>query len=214
MATTKTIVIIGSTGSMGSTLARKLANEAQYRLLLMANNQAELDLISALEKSAPKAEVLATSCAKEGSWEADIIVIDADHDAEKAIAERIREVATGKVVMSIGPTSSKGTRPISHSSAAEQLQRSLRHTKVVRIFSTGIAFELPSLIREGGNDVFIAGNNGEAVETALAVMKSAGFNPVIVGDLSVSRNMEQMAAFAKPFSQKNHQRRAGHELHA
>ena len=41
-------------------------------------------------------------------------------------------------------------------------------------------------------DSFIAGNNGAAVDTVVELVRSAGFNPIPVGDLSASRMLEKM----------------------
>ena len=41
-------------------------------------------------------------------------------------------------------------------------------------------------------DSFIAGNNGSAVDTVVELVRSAGFNPIPVGDLSASRMLERM----------------------
>src|SRR4051812_12633162 len=100
MATKKTIAILGATGNMGSAIARALSKNSRYRLLLMSRDEKKLvDLKLELEKSGTEAYAL--SCVTEASWEADIIILATPYEAEKEIAQKIREVAVGKIVISI-----------------------------------------------------------------------------------------------------------------
>jgi predicted dinucleotide-binding enzyme len=99
MASIKTIAIVGATGSMGSAIANALSKNKKYRLLLMSTDETKLvGLKLKLQKAG--AEVYALSCAKEASWEADIIFVATPYGAEKDVAEKIRDVVTGKVVIS------------------------------------------------------------------------------------------------------------------
>lgn len=195
MATIKTIAIVGATGNMGSAIARALSTSSNYRLLLMSNDQDKLlDLRLALEKSG--SEVYALSCAKEASWEADIIIVATPYEAEKEVAEKIREVGTGKIVISISnPLNSAYSDLVTtpDTSAAEELQKLLPNSKVVKAFNTTFAADFVTPVIDGKTaDAFIAGNNSDAVETVSALVKTAGFNPIVAGDLTVSRTLERM----------------------
>jgi len=195
MASSKTIAIIGATGNVGSAIAKCLSTTSN-RLLLMADDEAQLvTLISDIRRTSPAAEIETATSAKEASWEADIIVV-ASPNAGNEIAERIREVAIGKIVISV-------SQPIngylnisatpSNISAAEELQQLLPHSKVVKTFNTAFAFDrfTPKSICNFA-DSFIAGNNGAAVDTVVELVRSAGFNPIPVGDLTASRMLERM----------------------
>jgi 8-hydroxy-5-deazaflavin:NADPH oxidoreductase len=195
MANIKTIAIVGATGNMGSAIAKSLASKGNYRLLLMANDQDKLvELKQQLEKSG--AEAFAMSCAREASWEADIIIIATPYEAEKEVAKKIREVATGKIVISISnPLNSayNGLVTSPDTSAAEELQKLLPNSKVVKTFNTTFAANFMTPIIDGKTaDAFVAGNNGDAVATVSEVVKTAGFNPIVAGDLTVSRTLERM----------------------
>ena len=205
MTPIKTIAIVGATGQMGSAIARSLARSDTYRLLLMARQPGKLaNLKSELEQNAPGTEVLSLSCAKEASWEADMIIVATSYEDEREVADKIREVATGKIVISIsnplnGSYSDLLTSP--DSSAAEELQKLLPHSKVVKTFNTTFAAEfITPFIDVKAAQAFIAGNNGDAVETVAEVVKTAGFNPVIAGDLTVSRTLEQMQLLLLQFA--------------
>src|SRR6185436_2560737 len=142
MARNKTIAIIGATGNVGSAIAKCLS-VTNNRLLLMANEADHLaQLISEIKLTSSSAEIESASCAKEASWEADIIIVATSSQEGKEIAERIREVAIGKIVISV-------SQPIngylniaaspSNISASEELQALLPHSKVVKTFNTAFA---------------------------------------------------------------------------
>ena len=195
MATIKTIAIVGATGNMGTAIAKSLSKNRDYRLLLMANDQDKLvDLKLALEKSG--AEAYALSCAKEASWEADIIIVATPYEAERDVAEKIRAVANGKIVISISNPLNKAYNDLVTSpdtSAAEELQKMLPNSKVVKTFNTTFAANFITPVIDGKTaDAFIAGNNGDAVNTVSELVKSVGFNPIVTGDLTVSRTLERM----------------------
>lgn len=129
MSTKKTIAIIGATEKTGAAIASSLATGTN-RLLLMAGDAEKLDALKAkLEAAGVSAEVDTITCSKEACWEADIIIIATPHEEAKEIADKIKEVATGKIVISI--SSQKNN-------AAEELQTLLPHSKVIN--SLGTAF--------------------------------------------------------------------------
>ncbi len=196
MATLKTIAIVGAAGNMGSAIARSLA-KGNYRLILMANDQTKLESLKAeLEQPGLKSEIITIGCAKEASWEADIIILATPYGAEKEVAEKIREVANGKIVISISnPLNGNydGLVTASDTSAAEELQKLLPNSSVVKAFNTTFAADFSSPVIGGKTvDAMIAGNNNEALETVAELVKTIGFNPVIAGDLPVSGTLERM----------------------
>ena len=192
----KTIAIIGATGSMGSAIAKSLA-KGNYRLLLFSNDTDKLEaLVEEIRKTNLTADIDFIDCAFHASWEADIIIPAVPFRAEKEIAEKIREVATGKIVISIANPlnqSVDGLITASDTSAAEELQRLLPHSKVVKAFNTTFAADFSQLLIDGKQaDAFIAGNDEEAVDTVKEMVRIAGFNPIAAGKLSVSRILENM----------------------
>ena len=101
MQTKQTIAIIGATGNMGSAISKSLA-KGNYRLLLKANDQEKLQaLVQEIHGSNSSADVEGIECPKDASWEADIIIAAVPYEAEKEVAEKIREVANQKIVISI-----------------------------------------------------------------------------------------------------------------
>jgi 8-hydroxy-5-deazaflavin:NADPH oxidoreductase len=196
MQTKQTIAIIGATGNMGSAIARSIA-KGPYRLLLKGNKQDELDtLVKDIQSRNPNAEVEAAVCPTEASWEADIIMLAVPFEAEKEIAPKIREVASQKIVISIAnplnPTYN-GLVTAPGTSAAEELQKHLPHSKVIKAFNTTFAADFTTPVIDNIQaDAFIAGNDEDALQTVSELVATAGFNPIVAGDLSVSRTLENM----------------------
>jgi NADPH-dependent F420 reductase len=198
MATKKTIAIIGATGNMGSAIAKNLA-KGNYRLLLFANHHEKVQqLINEIKTTYPSADVDSMGCPFDASWEADIIIPAVKYKIEKEVAEKIKPVATQKIVISISNPLNEnysGLVTPADSSAAEQLQNYLPDSKVVKAFNTVFAGDFVQPVIDGKQtDVFIAGNDEDSLRTVSELVAAAGFNPVIAGELSTSRTLENMTA--------------------
>jgi NADPH-dependent F420 reductase len=198
MQTKKTIAIIGATGKMGLALAKSLA-KGYNRLLLMGRDTGKLNAIAEEIKTAnTNVDVDVTGCPKEASWEADVIIAAVPYSAGKEIAEKIKPFATGKVIITIASPLNEnytGIATATGTSAAEELQKLLPNSKVVRAFNSTFAagFAHPEI--DGTTaDCFIAGNDEEALQTVSDLVKVVGFNPIIAGDLSAGRKLESMQA--------------------
>ena len=196
MNTKQTIAVIGASGNMGSAISKSLS-KGNYRLLLFSNEKEKTEaLINEIKNSHAAADLEALECPTDASWEADVIILAVPFQAEKELAEKIREVANQKIVISIdnplneayeGLVTSPGT------SAAEELQKLLPNAKVVKAFNTTFAADFITPVIDGKQvDSFIAGNDEEALQTIFELVTTAGFNPIVAGDLSVSRTLEAM----------------------
>jgi len=196
MQTKQTIAIIGATGNMGSAISKSLS-KGNYRLLLRANNREKLEgLVNEIKTVNASADIEGISCPVDASWEADIIIAAVPYEAEKEVAEKIREVANQKIVISIAnPLNDKYNGLVTEpgTSAAEELQKLLRNSKVVKAFNTTFAANFSTPVIDGKKaDAFIAGNDEEAIQTVSELISTAGFNPIHAGDLSVSGTLERM----------------------
>ncbi len=196
MQTKQTIAIIGANGNMGSAISKSIA-KGPYRLLLKGSNQEALDeLVTEITIQHPDAEVEAILCSTEASWEADIIILAVPFGAEKEVAARIKDVANQKMVISISNPLNEtydGLLTAPDTSAAEELQRLLPNSKVIKAFNTTFAADFSTpVIDHKQADAFIAGNDEEALQTVAELVTIAGFNPIVAGGLSVSRTLENM----------------------
>jgi 8-hydroxy-5-deazaflavin:NADPH oxidoreductase len=207
MSAKKTIAIIGATGNMGSAIAKALA-KGNYRLLLIGSISEKLE---ALETDIlilqPKADIEAMNCAFNGCWEADIIIPAVPYKIEKKIAAKIKDVATGKIVISISnPLNETYTALVTDTgkSAGEELQDALPYSKVVKAFNTIYAEDFAEPVIDNQTiDSLIAGNDEEALQTVAQLVAQAGFNPIVAGGLSVSSSMENMQLMLIQLSMKN-----------
>jgi len=205
---TNTIAIIGATGSMGSAIAKSLS-KGNNRLLLCANDAAKVQaLLQEIKKTNPSVDIEGVDCTRNASWEADIIILAVPYDAEKELAEKIKEVATQKIVISIANPLNEtynGLVTAPDTSAAEELQKLLPHSKVIKAFNTTFAGDFAQPVIDGKQiDSFIAGNDESALQTVAELVKTVGFNPIIAGDLSVSRTLENMTLLLIQLNSKYH----------
>ena len=181
---------------MGSAISKSLS-KGNNRLLLFDNEKEKVEtVVTEIKSSNAAADVEAMECATNASWEADVIILAVPYQAEKEITRKITEVANQKIVISItNPLneSFNGLVTAPNTSAAEELQKLLPNSKVVKAFNTTFAADFATPIIEGKQvDAFVAGNDEEAVTTVSELVKTAGFNPIVAGDLSVSRTLENM----------------------
>ncbi|MEO8765350.1 MAG: NAD(P)-binding domain-containing protein, partial [Ginsengibacter sp.] len=142
MSASKTIAIIGATGKMGSAIAKSLSVSSN-RILLFGKDSLKLtSLRHEIKAINPKADIEIIGCPTDACWEADIIIPAVQFSAEREVAEKIKSVATGKIVISItNPVNSThdGLLTGPATSAAEELQKLLPHSKVVKAFNTSFA---------------------------------------------------------------------------
>ena len=196
MKTKQTIAVIGASGNMGSAISKSLS-KGNYRLLLCSDDKGNIQtIINDIKTTDPSADVEVINCSAQASWEADIIVAAVPHGAEKAVAEKIKEVANQKIVISIANPLNEtydGLVTAPGTSAAEELQKLLPNSKVIKAFNTTFAADFSTPVIDGKQvDAFIAGNDEEALQTVSELVTTAGFNPIIAGDLTVSRTLENM----------------------
>ncbi len=93
MKTKQTIAVIGASGNMGSAISKSLS-KGNYRLLLCSDDKGKVQTtLNDIKASNPTSDVEVIDCSAQASWEADIIIAAVPYQAEKDIAEKIKEVA-------------------------------------------------------------------------------------------------------------------------
>ncbi|HYK77574.1 MAG TPA: NAD(P)-binding domain-containing protein [Daejeonella sp.] len=196
METKLTIAIFGATGHMGTAISKSLAKNP-YRLLLVSNDSGALkSLQSEILTGHIEADAEAMASLNDNRWKPDIIILAVPYAAEAEIAPGISQFAKGKIVISIANpinNTMSGSVLAPGTSAAEELQKLLPEAKVVKAFNTTFAADFAQpVIADKQVDSFIAGNDEEAVKTVAELVSNIGFNPIIAGDLTVSRTLENM----------------------
>ena len=123
----------------------------RYRLIWVVQDKIPADP-STIENPLPEVEVV--SCAKEGCWEADIIVL-AGEGFEDDLFGKIREVATQKIVMVITYDERKQEK-------LAQIQEALPFSKTVEVILHP-------------DEMILSGENPEAVDTARRIVQQLGY---------------------------------------
>lgn len=192
----QTIAIIGATGNMGKAIAKSLAKEENRLLLFSSNQQKAQQLAEEIKNNDSVVEVEGIGCPVDASWEADIIILAVPYLAEAEIAKKIEDVARQKIVISISnPLNETYDRLVTSpgTSAAEELQKILPDSKVIKAFNTTYAANFAQPVIDGKQtDAFIAGDHATALTVVEELVRSAGFNPIVAGGLKVSRTLENM----------------------
>jgi predicted dinucleotide-binding enzyme len=196
MEAKQTVAVFGASGNMGTAITKSIT-KGPYRLLLISNDTEKLQkLQSDILKEFPGAEAEAIQTLIDARWKADIFILAVPYSSEAEIVSEIMDLAEGKIVISIANPINKDltglvTQP--DTSAAEELQKLLPKSKVVKAFNTTFAADFTHPVIDGKQvDSFIAGNDEKSVQTVSELIKTAGFNPIIAGGLQVSRTLENM----------------------
>ena len=196
MEAKQTVAVFGASGNMGSAITKSIA-KGPYRLLLISNDAEKLQKLQAdILKEFPGAEAEAIQTLINARWKADIFILAVPYYSEAEIVSEIMDLAEGKIVISIANPINKDltglvTQP--DTSAAEELQKLLPKSKVVKAFNTTFAADFTHPVIDGKQvDSFIAGNDEKSVKTVFELIKTAGFDPIVAGGLQVSRTLEHM----------------------
>lgn len=196
------IAIIGATERTGSTLAGLLAQANQRLLLVDAAAELLFTLAAELKEKFPAASIEVQTCAREASWEADIIIIASASQSYCSVADKIQAVAIGKIVISVSSIVKSPAAEGDDLSAAEELQKLLPYSKVIKTFNALMASDFVSAPVDGAAlDIYIAGNEKEAVAAVEELVRAVGFRPVMAGDLTASRTLEQKISAAQTGNQ-------------
>ncbi|WP_028978276.1 NADPH-dependent F420 reductase [Sporocytophaga myxococcoides] len=199
----KTIAIIGAGGAMGSALSKSLAASGHHILLMDKDSEKCHKTYDHIFAELPNADIEILNCIHEGSWEADVIIPAVAYEIQQEVADYIKDVVTGKIVISlINPLNEDKSKLLtsSLSSAAEELQGYLPYSKVVKAFNTIFPSDLKSITHA---DCFIAGDDETAVATVCSLAKESGFVPQLAGNLSASRTLESMMLILIQLCRKN-----------
>lgn len=164
MATRQTIAVIGAEEENTASMAAGIAS-GPYRLLLVSEGEIIRkinDLPDNIKEVLPEAEVEVMDCARDGCWEADIILIAGPGLTDQRLAEKIWEVATRKIVACIyfSPDAlPAGTDP------EKALKESLPHSRV-----------LEAILDRRTGEAEVSGEDPEAMEILTGLLNTAGYS--------------------------------------
>jgi pyrroline-5-carboxylate reductase len=160
MAAKKTIAIITEDANMAKNLVHKLSTE-QFRILFVTENAHKFKSVAAeISKKDQEAEVEIMNCAREGCWEADLILLAAAPFTESAIADSIRDVAVQKMVISINKVDNH------ENMRCKKLEKLLPHSKVV---VAEMNWPSPEIVLNGIDE--------ETLQMASEIFEIGGYHP-------------------------------------
>ena len=207
MNTKQVVAVIGASGKMGSALAKTIS-KGNYRILLNSSKTNKVEcLLHEIKSNYSSADIDIVDNYVEIGWEADAVILAVPYEAEKEIAERMRSVVNQKVIISVSnPLKDHYDGLLTEGiSAGEELQKHLPNAKVIKAFNTVFASDFyHPCVADQKLDCFIAGNDEDALELVHDLVKTAGFHPVIAGDLSMSRTLEGMQLLLVQLAMQNH----------
>ena len=160
MKAERTIAIIGDTGIFFPGLVGDLAGQNVRLLFVSHEEEKNTEIKNLLTQTGSPADVEFISCEKEGCWEADIIAFSHPEKVEPQLVQRIKDVATQKVVLVITEIDKKET--VSKIANFEEL---LPHSRVVKL-----AMDAEQ------KRVFVSAKDDEAGEMAEEFFRNAGYN--------------------------------------
>lgn len=158
MAAKETLAFIGGTGKTCPAMISKLAQD-NLRLLFVGHNKEQLEIFSRQLEKDEKAEIEVIDCAREGCWEADIIAFTDPENVSDPVVERIRVVATQKIVLCMITEKS-----VLDDLCMDKLGRLLPNSKVVGV-----------LINSTDMRVEVFGIDPEALSTISRIYEKAGY---------------------------------------
>jgi len=126
----------------------------------------------------------------------EVIILAVPHSAIKDVATVIRPASNGKALIDVtNPLGPNWELAVGFTtSAAEELQKLLPKSHVVKAFNTVFAQNQDTgKIGKDQLSAFIAGDNSKAKKIVMQLAKDIGFDPVDAGPLNVARYLEPMA---------------------
>lgn len=183
------IGIIG-TGKIGGTLA-ELWVKSGHEVMISSRHPDQLKELAG--KLGPKAKV---GTPAEAASFGDVVLISVPYGATPQVGRDYAKQLAGKVVLDTGNPYPERDGPMAEQArtkgAGLSSKEFLPGVRLVRAFNAISAASLRSEAHRAGDPIAIpiAGDDAAAVKEASALVRDAGFEPVVVGDLSQARRFD------------------------
>lgn len=160
MSNRRTFAVLGVSETNSIFLAKQIAKTNP--VLLFDHDAVVLNTVySQILSEHPNANTEIMICPTNASWEADVIILSNAAATDVNLIEKIRNVATGKIVIFL--ENKKNT--INFKSALDKLQYLFPFSKVIQSFES---------MDEVEDSVLLKGNDKEALKTILKLFTSIG----------------------------------------
>src|SRR6185437_6473280 len=183
------IGIIGA-GKIGGTLA-ELWSRAGHEVMISSRHPDELKSLAA--KLGPKVHV---GTPAEAAAFGPVAVVSVPYAATPQVGRNYAKELKGKVVLDTGNPYPERDGPMADAARAKgagpSSQEFLPGTRLVRAFNAIKYTDLHDESNRKGERIGIpiAGNDADALKVAAGLVRDAGFDPVIVGDLSQAKRFD------------------------
>jgi len=182
------IAIIGA-GNVGRALATS-AMRSGHSVTVSSSNGATAAKLA--EETGAKAAA-SNRAAAEG---AELVVLAVPYTVIVDVLDDVGPALAGKIVVdATNPLKADGSGlAVEGTSGAEEIQKRLPRSRVVKAFNTQFASrQTDPRIAGLSIDGFVAGDDEAAKAVVLDLVKGMGFNPIDAGQLAMSRALEAMA---------------------
>lgn len=166
MSNRRTFAVLGVSQTNSIFLAKQIAKTNP--VLLFDYDTVKLNTVySQILSEYPNAHAEMMICPTNASWEADVIILSNAATTDVNLIEKIRNVATGKIVIFLENKKSTNTS----GNTDEKLQHLFPFSKVVHSFESA---------DESNDSFFLNGNDKQAVKTILTLLTSIGLKADIL----------------------------------
>ena len=193
----QTIAVIGGTGDLGSALTMRWSN-AGYRIIIGSRDEDKAQAAASKFNKSLGKDFVRGMTNLEAARYAEIIVLTVPFSNHQAIVEEIFQAAQGKIVVDttvplVPPKISRVQLPEFGSIAKRSQEKLGNNVKVVSAFQTVAAASISGDVTTA-SEVLVCGNNVEARERVIGLVKSAGLKAWHAGPIDNSVVSESMTS--------------------
>ena len=179
------ISILGGTGDQGPGMAMRWA-KAGIDVIIGSRQQEKAQGVAAELNQVLGQDLIKGMTNPEAAAAADVVALTVPFSAHQATIESVKDHLGGKVLIDVcvplDPDNPRKMNPPAAGSATEEAQALLGDAvKVVAAFQNVSASELRELEHDIDCDVLICGNDREARQTVMDLVKQMGLHPVDAG---------------------------------
>lgn len=192
------VSILGGTGEQGPGMALRWAR-AGIEVIIGSRQQARAEAVAA-ELNQELGQTLIRGMANpEAAAAADVVALTVPFSAHRSTLEAVREQLQGKVLIDVcvplDPENPRKMQMPDAGSATEEAQELLGEAvQVVAALQNVSASELRALDHAIDCDVLVCGNNREARQTVMGLVKDMGMRPIDAGLIYNARVVESLTA--------------------
>jgi hypothetical protein len=184
----KTVAVLGGTGKEGSALAKRWALHG-YRVIIGSRSAERAETKASEINTELDGDYLIGSSNEDAAAAAELVVLSVPYSAHRVMLESVKDHLDGKILVDltvpiVPPDVSTVSVP-EGLSAAQEAQELLGDTvRVVSAFQNVSAVKLKDPNQDVNCDVLLTGDDAEAKQDVLQLVKAAGLRGIDAGPLA------------------------------